>query len=357
MTEEQIMAGKKYKLVLYIAKTSLTESKMSANIKKVIRKHREEINFSINESNIDYYSITIEGSIDSVDSCHRLLNKNILLNFQHIRVCDEAGDEIRKRAFIVLSRIEQRLRTFIGQAMVEIIGWNWWDKWICDELKEKAKKRRSGSKEDLLELIDFGDLISIMTANVRDWKDKKLITVSDIKDLLDENNTIEELKDTLQSRTQDRSIWDQVFSIYFEDAKEWIKLKEELEKKVLGIRNKVMHHRPVHIYDLDTLKSADQKFRKILDTVKEKLTQTEKDEAQSGLEEMASTMFQHWRELKEEASNQIAEQWGFQSSSMADVINALSIKPPISMIDMVNAYREESPIVDGLLKMKERLES
>lgn len=292
------MTNKKYQLIIYFNSNQLSKIYLSQIVIKAIGRHRKNIKLSIDNSGSDYLVLQIEGSIEAVNSCHDLLAKKLLHKQSCIRALDQAGDKIRQSAFIVLSRIEQNLRTFISQKMTEVVGWNWWKDWIPPDIKQQVSKRSKQTSEyHYIALIDFGVLITLMTLKVQTWSDNKNLTASDFKSLLEECCSIAELKKFLNKKVRKRSAWDEVFSQYFPDDKEWSKLSEELRKSTLKTRNDVMHHHPVRLFDLEQLRLVDKTVKKILSSAKKKLTEAEKDKAKIDLKEITASLQQQMQHI------------------------------------------------------------
>jgi len=78
------------------------------------------------------------------------------------------------RLYAVLHCFENEIRSLIRDTLEEKVGVNWWDGVVPTGVKKNASERQKtaekdswleGSKSDLLEFVDFGDLSSIMVEN------------------------------------------------------------------------------------------------------------------------------------------------------------------------------------------------
>jgi hypothetical protein len=71
--------------------------------------------------------LSIEGSLEEVDYFHWHLRDGIVDQYPCILLRDDAGAEIRQRAYPILAELEQSLRSFINRGMTEILGFDWWE--------------------------------------------------------------------------------------------------------------------------------------------------------------------------------------------------------------------------------------
>ena len=149
-----------------------------------------------------YHRISLEGCLKDVDECHDRLEKaNILrqepLNFY--RYIDEAGEEIRSKAYPILAEIEQKIRGFICRAIAEIWGFNWWSSHppenIAQRIDRTYTQNNQYSRLHPLECATFEDLIGIFTAKLPSWQNDQTLTVNDLSELLNNCDSIEEIKD------------------------------------------------------------------------------------------------------------------------------------------------------------------
>ncbi len=186
-------------------------------------------------------------------------------DFHVICTLDEAGDNIRMRTYPILSRMEQQLRAFINRVMTDVAGKDWWCDWCPPGVNDKAKRRKNNDERGHeIELIDFADLLTLMTANVQDWPDNYQITANDLTNMMKEISSFDGLKKEIEQRSKSRSAWDDIFLPYIKGSSGWDDLKNELGAVIIPIRHRVMHHRPVHMYELDKVKKSSHSLRKLL---------------------------------------------------------------------------------------------
>jgi hypothetical protein len=187
----------------------------------------------------------------------------------HLRLRDDAGNYIREQAYPILSRLEQGLRTFINRALVERVRFDWSETALQARLPENPVSDPQFPLH-ALETLQFDDLISFVTSEVSLWSPDHPLTVADMLELLADVDSIEELRAQFMGRTEKISLWDDIFSDYFEDRDEWQKIKEQFDF-VLRVRHKVMHHRPVQSWELDKLRTIEQELSTLLDSAAEEL--------------------------------------------------------------------------------------
>lgn len=200
------------------------------------------------------------------------------------RGLDSGGDAIRRSLFTPLGEIEQELRRFIERGMFEVSS-QWWARYIAPPLKEEIEKRKEKNPKgepDPLAWLTFQELVDLVTHNYSQWNPEKSLTPEELLELLEGISTTSELKTRLKEKINPRSLWDEVFSKFFEDREEWEKMKGKLGV-VIGIRNQVMHHRPVAYTQIAQVKNVRKELSRLVNTAKTNLTQTEKRQASSEL--------------------------------------------------------------------------
>jgi len=174
-----------------------------------------------------------------------------------------------------------------------------------------------------IEFTMFDDLIELVTGKYQKWSDARNLTPADLADLLDDCENIEELKQKLSQNREQTSLWEDVFSSYFDDPKGWKELEGNIEDTVIPIRNRVMHHRRIRIHHLRQLKESRDELNQIIGTAKPKLPQPDLNEA-----------FKSLRTIVENASSQFAldpeiiERLEKSARIDPEIIKALS-RPPL----------------------------
>jgi hypothetical protein len=102
---------------------------------------------------------------------------------------DEVSDELRNEAYPLVSRLEQELRAFIQEAMVEVLGFSWWEKLGMESVRRRvsevgAKRRPTGLPLHPIEFSEFDHLVEIITGDLASWQADKPLAVADLQDLL-----------------------------------------------------------------------------------------------------------------------------------------------------------------------------
>ena len=259
-----------------------------------------------------HFKLSIKGSLEDVDTCHERLNQEFVSHYSCIRLRDDAGEEIRQQAYPILAHIEQRLRAFINRAMIEVKGFDWWnfiapfldDQKIRDDVQKV--KERIGKKAFMtyhpLELTLFDELISIMTGSIQRWPTSKPLSAGDLLEILSDSSSLEDIQKKLEEKTRKVSLWDDVFARYFADIEKWVEMKKTLID-VIPVRNKVMHHRPMHIWELRKLQETRQNLDSLLESAVTKLSDTDRAQAlrvsEDWLTALASTLSKLARPVSE----------------------------------------------------------
>ena len=273
-----------YKLEYWIDKTNYSKENLESKLSQDLRKL--DINFKIKEE-ADYYIVIIKAGKNNINACHDHLNFD---REEVFRAKDKLGDELRAKAYPILAEIETRLRRFITRAMIEVLDFNWWDRSTPEEIRKNVSRieKQSGSNQaddhHQIEFTMFDDLITFVTGKYQKWADTKNLTPADLAELLDDCENIEELKQKLSHNREQTSLWDEVFSSYFDDPKGWKKLEGNIEDTVIPIRHKVMHHRLIRIHEVKQLKKHRDELFQIIGTAKPELPPADLNKAFNSLQ-------------------------------------------------------------------------
>lgn len=269
------MSEAAYKLEYWINKRNYSEEGLKSKLFQDLEKL--DIELDVKEE-ADYYLVIIEGDKRNTDACHDHLNFD---REEIFRAKDELGDELRSKAYPILAEIEIRLRRFITRAMIEVLDFNWWDRSTPKKIRKNVSRieKQSGSKQAAdqhqIEFTMFDDLIELVTGKYQKWTDTKNLTPADLADLLDDCETIEELKQELSQKRKLTSLWEDVFSYYFDDKEAWDKLEKKIQEIVIPIRHKVMHHRRIRIHNVRELEECRDELNWVIGTAKPELTKGE----------------------------------------------------------------------------------
>jgi hypothetical protein len=274
----------RYELAFLFDASQVTRDDLKKRARALLQKHLAKVVLDVKSVEPGGVQLSITGPLEDVDACHDKLNAELSGRYSCVRVLDEAGDDIRQRAYPILARIEQGLRTFINRAMTEVIGFDWWDRMTPPALRTSVEdmERKAGNASEIhhpLELTYFDQLVDMVTGSVQEWEADRKLSVADLAELLSDCGSIEEVHRKLAGRTRKISLWDEVFARYFEQKDEWSQLDRQLHKSVIPARNKVMHHRPIRLYELQELSNIQRSIRTLLSSAKAELPREERAEA------------------------------------------------------------------------------
>jgi hypothetical protein len=140
-----------------------------------------------------------------------------------------------------------------------------------------------GSRDHPLEFAYFYDLIGLVTGSATQWGEGRELSAGDLAGLLEGCSSLDDVRDRLSEKIRSISLWDEVFVRYYEDeeARErWRKLKKTIASRggaVRQIRDRVMHHRPVFHWELDTLRDARNEVQELVQLAMEQLPDEERE--------------------------------------------------------------------------------
>ena len=188
---------------LLIDGTQVSPDELNKTVTSVLGRHGLSVDWQVTRRTSQHLKLSIRGSLEDVDACHLRLNDEFVGRYSCIRLRDEAGGEIRQRAYPILARIEQRLRGFINYTMVEVRGFDWWDSIIpflteqgirdgVQKVEERIGKASSAIHHPL-ELALFDHLIPIVTGSIQYWSTSKPLSVDDLLQILSGCSSLKEL--------------------------------------------------------------------------------------------------------------------------------------------------------------------
>jgi hypothetical protein len=279
-----------YKLVLLFDGKQVTRDDLQRKIDKALAQVPDK-KLTVKKEGAKHVGVYMEGSLEVVDRCHDELSRNLLnrRELRHFRLEDEAGDEIRLRAYPILSAIEQQMRAFINRVMVEVLGFEYWRSNVPQKLHDKIERASDSAKRDLsfdpLEFTQFDDLLDLLRTKWSSWSTDRPLTPGDLAQLLTQSKTIEDIRVALAERTKVISLWDDVFARYFRKPEDKDTLNSALDL-VITQRHKVMHHRPVRLGVLTVLQEKAKLVSGLLRSAKEALSPEERREAKADVEKL-----------------------------------------------------------------------
>jgi predicted CopG family antitoxin len=294
--------NKRYSLKLLFDNTQISKEELEQKAKDVLQNFLPNIHLSVDAMYSTSLQLTLEGELEIIDTCHDKVNKVLITPSQlkTKRLLDEVGDEIRQQAYPILAAIEQRFRVFVSQALTEVSGFDWWNTTAPADLRSKVqpiqeKHQEDGTPLDPLECTQFDDLIKIITAETSEWSESRILSVSDFRELLSNCASVAEVRDKLIEKTNKFAFWD-VFARYFQDKKEWDKIKK-LINFVINERHKVMHHRPIRLGVIKALLTKKEEIFALLDTAKPELSEKERNDAKQDIQDLWDTSSIDLRDL------------------------------------------------------------
>ncbi len=279
-----------YLLEFLIDGTSSNRDAIKKAVAKALSsKYVSSVDWSVTQTPFPHFMLSIRGSLKDLDTCHNRINKKFVNHYSCIRLRDDAGEEIRQQAYPILAHIEQQLRAFINRAMIEVKGFNWWDSLapfftkqiVPDKVKyiEKQIGKTKASHHHAVELMYFTDLLYIVTASTQYWPAGKPLSADDLLKILSDCSSLDDLRGKLAEKTRKISIWNEVFARYFDDINKWVDTAKTLTDFVIDVRNKVMHHRPMHLWELQKLQETGQSLDTLLASAATKLSEEERAQA------------------------------------------------------------------------------
>ena len=278
-----------YLLEFLIDGTQIDRDTLEKDIAKTLGKYTSSVDWDVIQTTSQHFKLSIRGSLEDVDACHNRINKEFVNRYSCIRLRDEAGDEIRQKAYPILAHIEQQLRAFINRAMIEVKGVDWWDSIAPfldgQRIQDGVQKiegqigKTASALHHPLELTLFEDLIRIVTGSIQYWPTGKPLSADDLLEILPNCSSLDDFQKKLLKKTRKISLWNEVFARYFDDVGKWKEIEEDLTNLVIPVRHKVMHHRPMHLWELQKLQEAQHSLDTLLGSAATKLSEEERAQA------------------------------------------------------------------------------
>jgi len=269
----------KYQLVIWFDQKHAGINELShfvnAGLSEIVEK-------KVGYSTEGYLTLTLMGTLEEVDKSHSDVIEFIQkTNWNIFRLIDTAGDEIRRRAYSELSKIEQELRVFINRGLIDAFTFDWW--LSLGSLKIPGLENNEYRKtHHRLELMKIDELIDFVTFEKSEWGDENPILAGDLITLIDSSTSFDEFRTKLTQKTKKISLWDLVFSKYLgENAPLWQEIRKNDLQFIIELRNRVMHHRPVQLGELRALGDKRKKISSLFALAKTDLSENEKQEIAS----------------------------------------------------------------------------
>src|SRR5699024_2724781 len=261
MSEEE-----KYVIKYWISKEEFNKKELSTYLDSGLGKILPKLDCGIYLKQ-EYLVLEIIGNEKNIDACYDKLNLNRNCAY---RVQDDLGEALRIKSYRILADLELSFREFINRAMIEVGGFNWWNSLIPDKIKERVNQVEEKTDEKqldnqhALEFTHFDDLIKIITADFQELSDDENISIKKLSEIISKCTTFEEFKSEVNERREIISIWESVFSKYFENKEEWLVLRKRIKTDVIGTRHKVMHHRMLRLHEVRKLKECSSEVQRVI---------------------------------------------------------------------------------------------
>lgn len=264
---------------------------LTEQIRETLDEARLEVEVAFEPAARNAVVARITGAERAVNNAHQKLTAKLAQSGSLVVLHDEAGDALRARAYPVLADLELRLRRFIVQAMIETIGFDWWERVgasrVTARVDELGRRTRDFGLHHPIESTDFDHLIELVTANLAAWQPDQPLTPRDLAELLDESASLDDVKRNLARKTDQRTFWDEVFAARFTDDESWKAARVRLRKEVIPLRNKVMHHRTVFWWEVEAAERTAAELRALLDAGQKRMTAPEREQTERSARELA----------------------------------------------------------------------
>lgn len=269
-------------------------SQMYQNVVAAIGRHHDRVDVTVRRVSKDGLQIEIRGERAALDAAHMQISKSFATQNPFVRVLDELGDTLRQEAYPLLGRLEQELRAFINEAMISAgLGIDWLsmldDTRLSARILATAQKGHSVVYQHPVEFTELDHLLDIVTLDLAAWAEERSITAGDLLSLLENGSDLTDIQAALQRRMRKRSFWDVVFSPFFDDLQTWSDWKLRWQTEVIGLRNKVMHHRPVFDWEIVKLRKTATEFTALLDQHRHKLSMKDEEVVRQAAKELMAT--------------------------------------------------------------------
>lgn len=173
------------------------------------------------------------------------------------------------------------MRAFLQQVLTEYLDFDWWEKSAPESVRKKEREEYRASHP--LERLTFEELIKVVDKPT--WSKDKKITRGELLSLVSSINSVENLEEKLETKTQE-TFSDEILPNYLGDDDSWSDLKDKI-KQVIKLRHKIMHHRPFWAYEYDDLEELRLDIKEILENVSSP-TKQERERIEDEHEELVS---------------------------------------------------------------------
>lgn len=137
----------------------------------------------------------------------------------------------------------------------------------------------------------FSELVAFLRRKYSKTDSDHCFTCSELVSLCSQCDSFEEFQELLKEEAREICLWDEVFSRFVGDKKKWTKLGKLLDE-IVGIRNAVMHHRPVHIHYVSDLDKTDRLLQSIINKPVPTLSEEDRRKIRYGMKYMSSFLIQ-----------------------------------------------------------------
>lgn len=287
-----------YSLVFLFDGTQTSQDELRKDAVKAMGRHEPNVTWDVIPRGPRHLVLSIGGPLQDVDACHQRINDRLMARYACIRLCDQAGEDIRRQAYPVVARIERQLRAFVHRAMTESQGLDWWKGAApfmtaqrpiqgvqkVDEVGQQAVESHP------LESAGLNDLVAIITTSVQQWSARRPLSVGDLAELLSGSPSIDDLQRRLAEQTRRISLWDDVLALYLRDERRWKGLKKTMAEEVLWLRDTIAYQRPMYLWQQEKLIKIARRVDALLASASERLSPEKRVLARQASQEWASAV-------------------------------------------------------------------
>ncbi len=266
-----------HKLIILFDRNQIDISQLDDFARKTFK---NEVTTHVGLTGDNNVEITIEGSLEAVDESHNRISKDFIerKHLSSFRLKDTAGDEIRFKAYPILSTIEQELRSFINHCLIDALGFTWWASLGEITLPGVITPLPQRSYHPL-EFMSIEQLIDFVTFEKAEWDEESPFLLKDLITVLEKSKSFDNFRIHIQQKVHKISLWQDVFSKYLNvDKDSWQQFRSKDLKFIVDLRNRVMHYRPVHLNELSALEEKQTKIFGLIASARSSLSDEEKNE-------------------------------------------------------------------------------
>lgn len=166
---------------------------------------------------------------------------------------DPSNKKIRDDILDHVSIVEHNLRKLLLNISDVVEDYfKYFDKTLAKDFSNSGTLVKAGYTDPITSYLTLDEAINILSLDLSSWSNRKL-SADDLLELVQECETIDDIKDVLKKRLATNTIWDQIDKYILKKGTNWEDLRADLDK-LKKIRNKAAHFRVVTQSDLIDIK-------------------------------------------------------------------------------------------------------